>query len=384
VSLLLDEATFTEGSPPLEEGCLSAVARDVWKGDSAELFPAAAGLAATAAICGAIALGSRGLLVGRSVRQLSTPFLNNLAKSDLGMKVSHAMEEVGFQTRLSKGRMLDFQIAKKEAEQLASKIDEHAIPVRQWSSLKLPKSDAVEALFRDNKDSIVKVLPFRHIGFSDKVLVRGHGTGFFVDSDGTIATAKHVLSQGEHGAFILTPSGEARIAEHVRPFESEFDVGFLRISPGLESLLYPKMSKMSFSTFRPVRLAADGNLSKREVVASIGFAENKPLSIAPGRFNRSVGMGPIFKPVGQSEEEFRAVIEKFAPRRGSVEIPINRQISDINIGPGGSGGPLFRLGDGKVVGIVTHSTKPNIGPGFAEPKGVSFPVEVLHRWMSQV
>lgn len=146
----------------------------------------------------------------------------------------------------------------------------------------------------------------------------GGGTGFFIKSDGTILTNKHVVSDSEANYTVILSDG------------SEYDATVLALDP-ISDLAIIKIDSGNNLSFPALSLR-----SQEENVVSGEFA--LAVGNALAEFQNSVSLG-IISGTNRSIEAQGEVLS------GLLQ-------TDAAINPGNSGGPLMTL-DGKVVGINT-------------------------------
>lgn len=147
----------------------------------------------------------------------------------------------------------------------------------------------------------------------------GHGTGFFVDSNGLILTNEHVV--GSSGYLAVQFDREHKIAARLIASDSQKDV----------ALLWVNMASLPQATPAPLYHALGGKppVQEGERVFTIG----SPLTL-----DKLITSG---------------IVSKVEP---------HTILSDININPGSSGGPLFNA-DGQVIGLTTFDTRDATGNG---------------------
>jgi putative serine protease PepD len=161
------------------------------------------------------------------------------------------------------------------------------------------------------------------------------GTGFVIDSGGTIVTNAHVVGAADRAQVFLDDNTEAIDADIVGT-DASSDLAVLRADSAKTSRL------------RPLTLADSDNVKVGDSVVAIGY----PLNI-----DRSVTAG-IVSGVGRAIE---------SPNGFSIDKVIQ---TDAAINPGNSGGPLLD-GAGRVIGVNSQIATPggggNVGIGFAVP-----------------
>jgi putative serine protease PepD len=163
----------------------------------------------------------------------------------------------------------------------------------------------------------------------------GSGTGFLIDSDGTIVTAAHVVSGATQVQVRFGDSGEGVDAEVLGSDESS-DLAVLRVDSSRTRNL------------DPLALADSDTVKVGDLAVAIGY----PLGL-----EETVTQG-IVSGVGRAIQ---------APNGFSIDKVIQ---TDAPINPGNSGGPLLD-GAGRVIGvnsqIATAGGGGNVGIGFAVP-----------------
>lgn len=177
--------------------------------------------------------------------------------------------------------------------------------------------------------NIFKIESLRDVGtsisylciFSDTLLktpiTKASGTGFFISTDGTIATNSH-LAQGAN-KIEVTVSNETGIYTYKAEVifnNSENDVAILKINDN------------NFKTLKTLPYGIETNAEVGEKVFTIGY----PLNSLMGE-NYKVTDGIISSKTGFADNE----------KYYQISVPIQ---------PGNSGGPLFNK-DGNIVGITT-------------------------------
>lgn len=266
--------------------------------------------------------------------------------------------------------------------------DDGTIAIRTWRRFSfLPHArgevdPAVTQAIHQNADAVVRILPFRNNPATGGIVTGGKfggGTGFLIDKTGTIATAKHVMLSSEStradGAIVQMRNGNIRIAEFVnpKPVSNDYDIELLRISPQLARQSFPKVGLPTTTESYPaVKLASDAVLSPGEGVVALGFANRSSLAASPGKFVAMDNSKPLMAG--------GARIADTLLRSAKLDALFHpRQVSNINVSPGDSGGPLIRTKDGTVVGVLSELWG---GDGFAgrlvhPQQGISEPIEGL-------
>ncbi len=147
----------------------------------------------------------------------------------------------------------------------------------------------------------------------------GHGTGFFVDSNGIILTNQHVVGNSEYLAVQF--DREHKIPARLIAADAQKDV----------ALLWVNMAALPNAAPAPIYHGGSGRVSAQE--GERVFTIGSPLTL-----DKIITTG---------------IISKVEP---------HTIMSDININPGNSGGPLFNA-SGQVIGLTTFNTHEQGGPG---------------------
>src|SRR5213080_968347 len=147
----------------------------------------------------------------------------------------------------------------------------------------------------------------------------GHGTGFFVDAKGLILTNQHVVGNSEYLAVQFDRTH--KIAAKLIAADPQKDVALLSVN----------IAALPNASPAPLYRAEAGRtpVQEGERVFTIG----SPLSL-----DKIITTG---------------IVSKVEP---------HTIMSDININPGSSGGPLFNSA-GQVIGLTTFGTRGEGGPG---------------------
>lgn len=201
------------------------------------------------------------------------------------------------------------------------------------------------------------------------------GTGFFVSSEGLVATARHVLlpdceldfdqsavllASGRVGKF---STGFTEVAFRVVQQDSTKDIALLKLDRN------PFVGEVHTKIFG----REDGVL--REVPVRHGVV---PLDHAPQRVGLPVGItGYALNDVVEVTRSGTLVTEpRFEPRPGKPVPYVSSGgsstvfiLANLNVGQGDSGAPVYSLESGKVIGVcIGHLLEPVVGP----KKGVGF------------
>src|SRR6267143_889493 len=185
-----------------------------------------------------------------------------------------------------------------------AKVEESAAPA---SSAKAASNDLTEQ-FKRLKNTVVTVRS-----------ESGHGTGFFVDGKGLILTNQHVVGNSEYLAVQFDRTH--KITAKLIAADPQKDVALLSVN----------IAALPNASPAPLYRAGAGRtpVQEGERVFTIG----SPLSL-----DKIITTGIVSK------------------------VDLHTIMSDININPGSSGGPLFN-GAGQVIGLTTFGTRGEGGPG---------------------
>ncbi len=175
----------------------------------------------------------------------------------------------------------------------------------------------------------------------------GTGSGFFIDTEGHIATNEHVVSVGTNVSVVLN-DGTVRSAE-VLGFDVDTDLAVLKIDPeGLD--------------FKPVEWADSDTVRVGDWVIAVGNPLDVGVTVTHG-------------------------IVSALDRDLSYSNPFDQRIqTDAAINSGNSGGPSFNI-DGKVIGVnqsIVSRTGGSVGLGFMIPSNVARQIVAQLRTFGEV
>ena len=204
-----------------------------------------------------------------------------------------------------------------------------ALPAAPGAVAPDARSRAVRQVYAAASPSVVSVR-VREGGAS------GSGTGFVIDSDGTIVTNAHVVSGASQVQVRFEDSGEGVEADVLGSDQSS-DLAVLRVDSSRTQ------------NIRPLALADSDSVEVGDLAIAIGY----PLGL-----DRTATAG-IISGVGRAIK---------APNGFSIDKVIQ---TDAPINPGNSGGPLLD-GAGRVIGVNSQIATAgggggNVGIGFAVP-----------------
>jgi len=188
--------------------------------------------------------------------------------------------------------------------------------------------------------------PFNPFGFfqtppsqgqSSKKIEQDIGTGFIINSDGTIVTNKHVVADTEAKYKVVTKDDKTYEVQKIYR-DPINDLAILKINPSTSSGL------------KPVELGDSGKLEVGQFVIAIGTAL--------GEFRNTVTTG-VVSGLGRG-------ITAGNPFEGLAEQLDNVIQTDAAINPGNSGGPLLNIA-GQVIGVNAAVAEGAQNIGFALP-----------------
>ena len=201
-----------------------------------------------------------------------------------------------------------------------AKVEELAAPA---SSAKPATNDLTEQ-FKRLKNTVVTVRS-----------ESGHGTGFFVDAKGLILTNQHVVGNSEYLAVQFDRTH--KIAAKLIAADPQKDIALLSVN----------ITALPNASPAPLYRTASGRtpVQEGERVFTIG----SPLSL-----DKIITTGIVSK------------------------VEQHTIMSDININPGSSGGPLFNAA-GQVIGLTTFGTRGESGPGVSGIVRIEVALALLER-----
>jgi S1-C subfamily serine protease len=210
------------------------------------------------------------------------------------------------------------------------------------------------------KPSIVMVGTFDPLGSPQFIL---HGTGFVVGDGHVVATNAHVIVGDGQAAEPVSLVVEVRAAEpaqamrtaHVWMVDKVHDLALLKVDGAA-------LPALKFGDSDTVKEGLE--------VAFIGFPIGNVLGFAPVTHHGMVSaVTPIALPSGNSEQLTAAVIRRL--KSGAFNI---LQL-DATAYPGNSGGPLFDVDTGEVIGIINMVlVKRTKEAALSHPSGISYAI----------
>jgi hypothetical protein len=189
---------------------------------------------------------------------------------------------------------------------------------------------------------------------------QGKGSGFFMDKDGTIGTAAHVVL-GTREQFGVTSDG-TRYKLQIEKLDDLNDSAILRplgLKPG---------------TAPAAEMGSTKDLTPQQPIYPIGYPGGlRPAYISPGNFLKAITQKGLFEQLDANidkrlDSALKAVTPSELPQ---VKAVLGRDLlaGSVHIRPGDSGGPMFDARE-KVIGISDMITD--------FKSGYFVPVEKIH------
>ncbi len=203
-----------------------------------------------------------------------------------------------------------------------------ALPAAPGAAAPDARSRTVRQVYAGASPSVV------FIKSQEGVARAASGTGFVVDSDGTIVTNAHVVAGASNVEVRFEDNGTG-VAAEVLGSDASSDIAVLRVDPS------------KTGGVKPLALANSDSVQVGDLAVAIGY----PLGL-----DRTATVG-IVSGVGRDIK---------APNGFSIDKVIQ---TDAPINPGNSGGPLLD-GAGRVIGInsqIATTSGGSVGIGFAVP-----------------
>lgn len=212
--------------------------------------------------------------------------------------------------------------------------DEAASALSKWAADQAPPTPSflapgqIKTLTDKVRPSLVTV---RQIGRDGKT--RGTGSGFFISTDGLVATNLHVIGEGRP-IEIETAAGERFEAIEVHASDRRYDLAIVRLDA-------------KGKTFPPLVIGDSAIVAQGDFVAGFGTPQGLSFSVVPG----------VISAIRQLDADFLGEGE-------TPDFPLLQLAMPIE--QGNSGGPVVGL-DGQVLGIVTLKHRVTENLGFAVP-----------------
>ncbi|MBI2475066.1 trypsin-like peptidase domain-containing protein [Candidatus Uhrbacteria bacterium] len=191
--------------------------------------------------------------------------------------------------------------------------------------------DPFSDMFGGNSPFTFRIPKYRQNGTQEKEV--GGGSGFFISSDGYIATNAHVVSD-EQAQYTVFTNDETKYEAKVVAIDDVLDIALLKIDA-------KDVAFLEFGDSDKLRLG--------QAVIAIGNAL--------GEFRNTVSTGVV-------SGLARSIVA--GGNTGTAETLENVIQTDAAINPGNSGGPLLDL-SGKVVGVNVAVASNSENIGFALP-----------------
>lgn len=227
-------------------------------------------------------------------------------------------------------------------------------------------------LIEQVKPSVVAVGTYQKMR-SPAFIMRG--SGFVVGSGNLVATNAHVLPP------VLDPDGNEVLVIQVLAEKG----GPQQRAARLEALDKPHdlaLLRIEGAPLPPMALSASGQVREGQAIAFTGFPIGAVLGLSPVTHRGIVSaITPAALPGATSQQLNEKVIRSL--RSGSFDV---LQLDAVAY-PGNSGGPLFEMGKGEVVGIVNMVfVKGTKEAALSQPSGISFaiPVHYLKEMLGNV
>ena len=192
---------------------------------------------------------------------------------------------------------------------------------------------------------------------------RSLGTGFVVSAEGYVVTASHVIQEGLRAldrvesdiktlsvgfAYPNTPTMRANFT--LMPFDlvdtdSIHDIALLRLR-GKE--IPPMIGNRPPLKLQPVDLNCD-RPDDGVAIGVSGYPVNQPVLVTNGGFMATSWAFDIEGLRSRETPEFYRRLET-----------ADSYLADINVNPGNSGGPVYLVGDGSVIGMCVGYLRTNV------------------------
>lgn len=196
------------------------------------------------------------------------------------------------------------------------------------------EESAVISVVDKSSPAVVSIVAKGVDPFSGDLATQSAGTGFLVDSNGTIVTNSHVVEDASSTYTIYTKDQKTYTAKNISR-DPVNDVAVLKIDG---------------SNFPHLALGDSSAIKVGQEVIAIGNALGKFDNTVTTGVVSGVGRGiTASDQIGQNSESLEGLIQ-----------------TDAAINPGNSGGPLIDVG-GEVIGITTAAASDAQNIGFAVP-----------------
>lgn len=238
-------------------------------------------------------------------------------------------------------------------------------------------------VYRKIKPAVAAIGMIAAVGEQTHLIIAG--TGFCVDPRGIIVTCRHVFEefqknfipkfQEQLDEMLSRPNeiirGELMPIKALFFFEDGNRLGLLEVM--IKDVLSDvdidiailranaKYFRKEGEPYPSIRMGDSNTLKEGQDVAACGFPYGYHLHVASSSANASLSTGVV-----------SAIIPAPVVLQASPEDCKSFQL-DMTINPGNSGGPVFRSGDGEVVGVVS-----SVFTSHEVPIGISFGIPINH------
>ncbi len=212
-----------------------------------------------------------------------------------------------------------------------------------------PQPEADEATCKLYADSLPKTVQI--------TTNKGRGSGFFMDKDGSIGTAAHVIL-GSSEQFAITSDG----TKYKLRIEKVDDINDLAI-------LRPESFKPGSRPY--AELGSTKDLKPDDSIFPMGHPLGlRPAYISPGYFRHTLTQQELIESiVPDSKDTIKAGVESLTPKeRPDMQAALARELLNgkVHIRPGDSGGPTYDAA-GRVIGINDMITGNKLDAGYLVP-----------------
>lgn len=204
------------------------------------------------------------------------------------------------------------------------------VDIKQPGDAQPKIDDATRKLYEDSLPKTVQI-----------TTDNGVGSGFFMDKDGTVGTAAHVVL-GSREQFAIASDG------------TKYKLQLIKLDDLNDSaILKPIGLKPGSRPF--VEMGASTGLKDGDEIFPIGHPNGlRPAYISPGNFTQTLTQQELFKKIdARVDERLNHGLERLTPKElPQVLEALNRPLlaANVHIRPGDSGGPTFDK-NGKVIGF---------------------------------